>query len=53
MLATFFPIRPFVGSRRLQNFSEKTFISITLTSVAAFFHTFEMAGTVTILRSSI
>ena len=42
-LATFFPIRLFVGSRSLQTFSEKAFILITLTSVAAFFHTFEMA----------
>ena len=42
-LATFFPIRLFVGSRRLQTFSEKAFILITLTSVAAFVHTFEMA----------
>ena len=53
MLATFFPIRLFVGSRRLQTFSEKAFILITLTSVAAFFHTFEMAWTVTFLRISI
>ncbi|CAH0368667.1 unnamed protein product, partial [Pelagomonas calceolata] len=30
MLATFFPIRLFVGSRRLQTFSEKAFILITL-----------------------